>query len=257
VASVGEAERPSVQHGTSGRVFVSWRLFSGLIVVSLVAALFLFFSADAFYVHGIAVSGERYLSKQEIFALTGAADLHVFWINPDEVREAVLRSPTLADVEVQVSWPPRMVQVSVQEREPALVWEQAGVATWVDLQGRVMRLWEDRPDLLRISASPLIDGPLTPELRLDEDIVSGALQLYTLAPEQDALRYHPDKGLGYFDQRGWDAWFGIGTDMPEKILIYNAIVANLRSRSIQASEINVANPDAPYYCGLISGCSGG
>ncbi len=40
---------------------------------------------------------------------------------------------------------------------------------------------------------------------------------------------------------------GTGTDMPEKVLIYNAIVGNLQARGIIPNEINVANPDAPFY----------
>jgi hypothetical protein len=71
------------------------------------------------------------------------------------------------------------------------------------------------------------------------------------------LRYHPDKGLGYQDARGWNAWLGTGTNMPEKILIYNAIVANLQARGITPSEINVSNPDAPFYCSNVAGCGSG
>lgn len=255
--AVPDADRPAVQHGADNRVFVSWRMFSGLMVASLCAALVVFFGADAFYIHTISVGGNRYLTKEEVFALTDIANMHLFWVDPAAVRESLLRSPTLADATVYLSWPPNMVEVVVQEREPALVWEQAGVAAWIDLQGRVMRQWEDRPDLLRIAALPLVESPLTPEMEIGEDIVSGALQLHALAPERNTLFFHPDKGLGYREDGGWDAWFGTGTDMPEKILIYNAIVANLQSRSIEPSEVNVANPDAPYYCSLISGCSGG
>jgi len=73
------------------------------------------------------------------------------------------------------------------------------------------------------------------------------LQLRSLFPNIEVLRYHPHKGLGYQDGRGWEVWFGIGTDMPEKILIYEAIVANLQARGIQPGEVDVSNPDAPYY----------
>src|SRR5690606_15701662 len=243
---------PAVPHGTQGRVFVSWRVFSGLIVASLAAVLFPVFSADVFYVRSIAVGGLRYLTKEEVFALSGIANMHLFWIDPQEVRANILRSPTIADASVHVGWPPQMVQIVIQEREPALVWEQAGLATWIDLQGRVMRQWEDRPDLVRVLADTVTDGPLSPEVRIPVDVVNGALQLQELLPQEKLLRYHPDNGLGIKDERGWDAWFGVGTDMPEKILIYNAIVANLQARSIQPSVINVVNPDAPFYCELIS-----
>lgn len=251
-----EIEGPAIPHGSEGRVYISWRLFSGLIVLSLATVLFLFFAADAFYIRSVAVGGLRYLTKEEVFALSGVANMHVFWVDPAEVSAAILRSPTIADAVVQVGWPPQMVQIVIQEREPAIVWDQAGVATWIDLQGRVMRQWEDRPELVRVSAE-MADGPISPEIRIDPEVVNGALQLHELRSDLNVLRYHPDKGLGFKDERGWDAWFGAGTDMPERILIYNAIVENLLARGIQPSEINVVNPDKPFYCSLISGCPGG
>lgn len=246
-APLEASERPAVQHRVRGRVFISWRIFSGLIVLGLVFVLFMFFSADAFYVHSIAVGGLSYMTKEEIFALTDIANTHIFWVDPQAVRQSVLRSPTIADATVNIGWPPNMVQIVVEERQPALVWEQDGIAVWIDLRGKVMRQRENRPDLLRISA----DSTGEPPLDVSRDVVNGALQLKNLYPNIEVLRYNQDKGLGYADGRGWMIWFGSGTDMPEKLLIYNAIVANLQTRGIVPTEINVENPDAPYYSVLL------
>lgn len=236
-----------VQHGVRGHDLIGWRLVSGLIMVSLIAVLFLMFSANIFYVHSIAVGGLQYLTKEEVFALTDIADMHIFWVDPDHVRENILRSPSVADAEVRVGWPPNMVEIVVEERQPALIWEQSGVTTWIDLQGRVMLLREDRSDLLRITADGGFDGPLGPNVQLETGVVGGALQLRSLYPNISQLRYHADKGLGYNDGRGWEVWFGTGTNMPEKILVYNAIVDDLLGRGIQVSEINVTNPHAPFF----------
>ncbi len=134
---------------------------------------------------------------------------------------------------VTVGWPPNMVQIIVQEREPAVVWDQAGVQTWVDMQGRVMLQREERPDLVRIVAEDS-DGPIGPNVQVPLDVVTGALQLKALRPNIDMLRYDVEKGLGYQDGRGWEAWFGTGTDMPEKLLVYEAMVDNLVARQIRA-----------------------
>lgn len=249
VGAAVPAERPVVQHGAKRLGFASWRMFSTFIVVSLSILLFLFFSTDLFYVHSIAVGGLKYMSKEEIFALTNIANMQIFWVDPQEVRRNILRSPTVAEADVQVGWPPQMVQISIQEREPAVVWVQSGLPTWVDIQGRVMSQREDRSDLLQVQ-SDVADGPLGQNVQLEVDIISGALQLKALNPSMTTVRYNPAKGLGYQDQRGWMAWFGVGTDMPEKIAIYNAIVNNLIERGVQVSEINVVNPDAPFYSGL-------
>lgn len=245
LTSTDVMERAPVQHSVRGRVFVSWRIFSGMIVLSFMLVLLIFFSADAFYVRSIAVGGLQYATKEEVFALSGIANMHVFWVDPQQVRADILRSPTIADATVTLGWPPQMVQVMVREREPALVWEQSGIATWIDLQGRVMRQREDRPDLMRVSVDSMIDGP--PETDISLDIVNGVLQLRDLLPNTSALRYHPEKGLGYNDARGWEAWLGTGTNMPEKILVYNAVVSDLQTRGVTPGEVNVSDPDHPFY----------
>ena len=241
-------ERPAVQHGARDRGgWLGWRAVSGFILTCLVGVLFLFFSVDIFYVHSIAVGGLQYLTKEEVFALTEIANMHIFWVDPQQVRQSILRSPTIADAQVEVGWPPQMVTIIVEERQPALVWEQAGTVTWVDVQGRVMQLREDRTDLLRIVAVEGLEGPLGPNVQVDVDVVSGALQLRSLFPTMANLRYHPEKGLGYIDGRGWEAWFGTGTNMPEKVVVYDAIVQNLTARGIQPREVNVVDPHAPFY----------
>jgi cell division septal protein FtsQ len=245
MAPAYDPERSNAQVLTRSS-FVSWRIFSALIVASLMLVLSLLFSSDAFYIHSVAVGGLRYLTESEIFALSGIADLHIFWVDPVEVRARLLQSPTIADATVNVGWGTPMVQIVVEEREPALVWEQAGIATWVDVNGRVMRQREDRPDIIRVSNDdPLAD---VPGGRIDTDIIAGALQLHSLLPDIPALRYNEEYGLGYNDERGWQVWLGTGTGMPEKILIYNAIVADFDQQGFIPTAVYVTDPDHPYFC---------
>ena len=144
-------EQPEVSQIEDRRKF-NWRMVSGFMVLALSGILALFFYADVFYVHTIAVGGVRYMTKEEVFAYADIANTHIFWVQPEVVRERLLGFQTVADAEVRISWPPNMVNIVVEEREPALVWEQNGVAIWVDIQGNVMRQYEDRPGLLRIVA---------------------------------------------------------------------------------------------------------
>ncbi len=238
-----ESTRSSVQQVNAGRP-IPWRVFSGLLVVSLIALLLMFFNVDVFYVRGISVSGISYLNDREVFALAGISGQHVFQVDAAEVRQNLLASPSVADAAVTVGWGSPMVHIDVQERQPALVWQQAGIAMWVDVQGRIMRQREERDDLLQISAETLLDGP--PGATVDRDVVAGALQLEALLPELSALRYHPDYGLGFNDSRGWQVWFGTGTDMSEKLTIYLSTVADLLRRNITPRAIYVINPDRPW-----------
>ncbi|MBC8099535.1 MAG: FtsQ-type POTRA domain-containing protein [Armatimonadetes bacterium] len=237
---------PNVQHGERG-YRVNWRIVSGAIVVVMTGALLLFFISNTFYVHNFAAAGLRYLGKDEIWRWAKVADTHLFWINPEDVGAAILQSPAVADVQVFVGWPPDMVRITITEREPALIWEQADVPVWLDISGRVlMTPPEERGDLLRVVVEN-VDEVVTPDTRIAPEVVNGALQLRELLPETTTLRYHPVKGLGFVDPGGWEAWFGSGLDMSVKIQVYQAIVA-VRRDSVQLQEINVVNPDAAFWC---------
>lgn len=239
---LGTMDRPQVFK--RGQVFVSWRVVSGILLLVLIGALAVFFFSDNFYVRGIAVGGLDTMTVNEVYALLHVDGLHVFWLDPDTIRADLLQSPTIANATVSVGFPPNAIQIIVEEREPALVWEQAGVASWIDLQGRVMRQREDRQTLLRIQTDPLIDGSIG--VSIDPLIVTSAIQLRDLLPNVPAFRYHPDKGLGYNDPGGWEVWFGIGLDMQQKFLIYNAIVADNAAQGTVPTEINLVNTHRPF-----------
>ncbi|HYO87775.1 MAG TPA: FtsQ-type POTRA domain-containing protein [Candidatus Limnocylindrales bacterium] len=224
---------------------ISMRVFSGLISVSLIVVLAIFFSSDAFYVHSIGVSGTDTMTPNEVFALADVAGMHVFWVDPAAVRTNVLRSPTLADARVTVGWGSPAVSIEVQERRPALVWDQAGVQVWVDVNGRVMRQRGDAPDLLRVVIDDISQGP--PGADVDRQVVNSAIQLQALLPDARSLRYHPDEGLGYADARGWDVWFGVGDDMDQRVRVYEALINDLQDRGIRPGAVYLINPDRPWY----------
>ncbi len=247
--------RPVVQHSTRGQSFVGARVISAILVICLILVLVLFFSSDAFYVRSIAVGGNQFLSAEEVFALTDIANLHIFWVDPDVVRESVMASTSIADATVTLGWPPNVVEVLIVERQPAMIWIQEGVTYWIDLQGRVMPFREARPELMQVIADADVnEGPLSDSGRVSVNIVNGALQLRDLLPGVNQLRYHPVYGLGFTDERGTDVWFGTGANMSEKIIVYQAIVADLQRRGLIVTRISVANLDAPYFCPLGAPC---
>ena len=246
--ALASAARRDLHHGGfRGGGFPGWRLLSGLIAFTLGLVLVIFFVADVFYVRTLSVEGLDNLTREEVFALADVANLHIFAVNPATVRANILRSSSVAAARVQLGWPPDLVQISLEERQPALVWEQAGVTTWIDLQGRVMLQREERSDLLRVSVQGSLEGPPGPNLKLDAGIVRGALQLHNLVPQLEQLRFHPDNGLGYTSAGGWQVWLGTGAGMTDRMLVYDALVSDLTRRGIQPTEINVANPHAPFY----------
>lgn len=228
-----------------GHGFQAWRLVSAFIVVIVLAMLAIFFTSDAFYIHSASVAGLETMTLEEVYALSGVSDLHLFWVDVGAVRAKLLQSPTIATASVSVGWEQPLVRIEIEERTPALIWEQSGVPVWVDLQGRIMRQRQDRSDLLRVLADNAGDG--APQ-SIDPTIINGAVQLHQLVPDQPTFRYNPEYGLGYNDARGWEVWLGTGLNMPEKVLIYNAIAADLSARGVLPRTIFVTNPDSPHWC---------
>ncbi len=91
-ATAQEAIDRPIGH-SARRSMGSWRIVSAMIVLSLIGVLALFFITPFFYIHSIAVGGLQYVTKEEVFALSGIANMHIFWIDPEAVRQAVLAFP--------------------------------------------------------------------------------------------------------------------------------------------------------------------
>jgi cell division septal protein FtsQ len=213
------------------------------------------FTDDRFIIRSIQIGGLRYVPAEEVFNETGIAGQSILMVDPEAVVERLELMPSLDSAEVvQVEWPAQIV-IQVREREPALMWEQDDNRYWVDLNGHLMVVRRDLPNLLRVvnegEAIPFqCPGPRCAEqdeITIDPDIVRGAQHLKTLRGNIDVLYYDPVRGLSYLDGRGWRGYFGVGTDMDRKLIIYETLVANLESRGLRPLYIDVSHPDAPYY----------
>ncbi len=262
LADVAAALPAAVPRDAPRGIYVSWRWVSAVIVIPLLVVLYVFLASDTFRIHGVYVGYTTltsYLSSAEIYGRSGVSGLRIFEVDPAKVGRELEAEPEIASAQVSVGWP-NVVQIAITERQPALVWEQSGQRVWVDVSGRVMALRQDLPDLVRVVVEkPTKDVHLTACDRqgmdtilgvgscIDRDTVNGVLQFKALYPNVTEVIYDPIKGLGFREGAGYLLWFGDGIDIPTKMAVFNAIIANLGARDIQPVEINVANPDAPYY----------
>ena len=238
------------QHVDNAAVSVPWRLVSLFIIAVMLVLLYAMFQSDTFYVRSVSVEGNRYLTREEVFAFAGIASLHVFWVDPAQTERNIMRERSVASASVSIVPGAPMVRIRVEEREPVLVWEQAGTAFWIDVQGQVMRQREELPDLLRIQASgQLDDSPVVSPDGIDPEIVFSALALQTRLPGLTSLRYDSSDGLTFRDENGWDIHMGVGF-IEEKLSIYRGIVARMRSEGITPTEISIVDPDTPFVTGF-------
>jgi hypothetical protein len=231
-----------------------WRLVSTAIILAIIGLGAFIFTNPMFYVLRAEVGGLRYVSADEIYTQAGIVGYHILWVEPDVVAERIAANPSLDMAQVVVRWPARVV-ILVREREPAIVWEQAGKGYWVDVRGHLMLMRRDLPNLVRVinegEAIPFqCPGPRCADqdtISIDTDVVLGTQHLKTLRGNIDVLYYDPSRGLSYQDGRGWRAYFGVGANMDIKLAIYETLVADLMARGIQPVYIDVSNPDAPFY----------
>lgn len=247
------------------------------LAIVVVAGYFLygFINSPDYFITNIPIAGAESVPKDEIASTSGLAGVHIFAADPEAAAEAILELPGIVSADVRLEWP-NQVEIVVQEEQPVAVWETDGTTWWINREGGLFPARETRNDLLTITA-PGIDGILGQELligsveqsadeataaisdeetveakygSIPDEILHGAIQLSRLEPYGQPIqsfKYNGHSGLHFTDPRGWDAHFGTGVDMDQKLAVYNALVAQLEAQNIVPIYISVENPNRPIY----------
>jgi hypothetical protein len=229
------------------RIPLTWRLASLTMCVLLGAMLARLLTDRSMFIDGINLGGAALVPGEELYAQSGIAGVHIFWVDPAEVQRNMLQVPGIAGATVRVEWP-NTVTIVVTERIPVVTWIENERTWWVDADGNRFEARQDLPGLLPIMVDDSKGKSNAPE---DEPVpaeaIHGALQLRELRPNIELLHYDSLHGLSYQDGRGWRGYFGVGTDMPQKLAVYEELTAELTARGIYPQKISVENLDAPYY----------
>ena len=226
---------------------ISWRVVSLSMCLLLGAMMLRLLSDPMLFVEGIGLGGSALVPGDEIYAESGIAGQHIFWVDPAEVKRNIEAVPGIASAEVEVEWP-NIVTIVVVERIPVVTWVENDKTWWVDADGQKFKARDNLPGLLPIhvdeTGTKASDAASRP---VPADAIHGALQLRELRPNIEMLYYHPLHGLSYQDGRGWRGYFGVGTDMPQKLAVYETLTDNLTSRGVFPRVISVENLNAPFY----------
>ena len=225
------------------RVHLGWRLMSTSMLLLLAVMLVRLLSDPRMYIGGVNLGGAALVPGQEIYAASGIAGQHIFWVDPAEVQRKVLAVPGIASAAVRVDWP-ATVTIVVVERIPVVSWNEGSQKSWVDADGNKFEARSDLPGLLPIAVD---DAPGAVYKIAPPAAVEGALQLQQLRPNIELLHYDSQRGLSYQDGRGWRGYFGVGNDMLQKLTVYEKLVNDLTARGIQPKTISVESYQAPYY----------
>ncbi|MBN1318923.1 MAG: FtsQ-type POTRA domain-containing protein [Anaerolineales bacterium] len=225
-------------------LFTSPRWISCIILLLVGGSFFLVGYDHSFVISGVQVAGATTLSEEAVIEASGMENVHILWVDPFTTASNVAAMPNVLTATVEIAWPNQAL-ITVSEREPVLVWDQAGDRFWVDATGQLMQARQYKSELLLILSQEPED--LNPGDRIGRTILEGALQLQNLRPNINVLYYKSDTGLSYLDGRNWEAFFGVGTDMNQKLVVYESLVYELMARDLQPKYISVINKEKPFY----------
>lgn len=223
-----------------------WRIFSGVLTVALLTALFLIWKAPYFQVTTVAVEGVKRFTAGEISKAIDAVGNPIFTIHPNQLERDLENTYSgFSSIDVQVTWPSG-VKVVLEERKPVIAWDWEGHVRWVDEEGMGFDPHGEGVDVITIE-SPILPSTSGGQF-LDPALVRAVIGLSSHAPEDVRMVYHPEHGLGWKDSRGWQVYFGSDPqDMDRKMLVYQSIIEHLGEKGIRPSLISVEHLRAPYF----------
>lgn len=260
------------------RLALSWRLISLFLVAMLGYALYYSWESPTFRVDAPQIEGLQRLTINEVNATIGLIGEPIFLLDAPSI-EADLREafPEFSSAQVQIKLP-NSVTIVVTERTPVLIWSKGGESSLVDDQGvtfpvrsstpsgsyPVIEASGDPPKIVLPSEQSLtprgetlnkITGILLPQLAprdqvhplISPGMVKAVLLLAKQAPTGAKLIYDPTHGLGWTDRRGWNVYLGDEQDIETKMLVYRAIIENIKGGEVRPTMISVEYLHAPYY----------
>jgi cell division septal protein FtsQ len=222
------------------------RLFSFvllLIVIGLAAWLAL---DDRFYVNSINVTGNARVSAANIIEKSGVQGTHIFWLKPAEVAQQLLHDlPSIRSATLTCDFPADCT-LHVEERQPLVAWQYGNALTWIDAEHVAFAAeGKNAGTLITIEAT---QGPaLFPGQRADQQLIDAALAVAQAMPEVQRYRYTEKSGLEFSDARGFPVYLGLGSNMADRVMVWQALRAKLIEQDILPKFVDVRNPLAAYY----------
>jgi cell division protein FtsQ len=243
---------PSIKFG--------WRLVSGSMVLLLICILFNFLNAPTYLIQNVSIKGLERLSPRDVNLVLGLENASIFSVEIDQIKGDLLDAfQEFSSVNVEVGWPNILI-ITVEERQPVLVWKAANITVWVDKNGIAFNRREDNDSLPVVDAqnssqislleveSGVFPQRLPAKQILSPEMVSAILGVRDSIPDKAILQYDDDHGIGWKDPRGWRVYLGKESlNVAQKMKIYKAIKKELVQDGIQPEYVSVEYLHAPYY----------
>jgi cell division protein FtsQ len=237
------------------QVRLSWRLLSLLLVAVLGGAIYAVWTAPEFRVQSVEVNGLVRLTPADINMVLGIQDQPIFTINPAEIKGDLQDAfPEIVGISVDIHLPASVV-VTLEERQPVLAVRVDGDEIWIDGEGIGFPVRGDTGPLPTIEVNDLaVLGRMSgvkDQNTFDPNMVQAILMVTSYVPAGQTLVLDEEHGLGWTDERGWQAYFGLNledsAEMEMKLKVYDALVQRLEDNGVWPRLISVEFLHAPYY----------
>jgi cell division septal protein FtsQ len=255
-----------------------WRLLSGFLVLLIGAALYIAWNSPALRIGHLTLVGNQRVSAADVQAIVNLNGQQIFAVDPTMIVKKISDSfPEVTNVTAEVNSPAEVV-VSFEERLPVLTWEYNKTSYWVDPSGFIFMPHgktktpvnihaDEPPPVVEVSAAEPAaadaqakNASLTKQAaaqpqslslvgkHISPVVMSSAIKLGAMLKKNTDLAYSNQEGLGWHDSEGWDVYIGLDlNNMDTKLLMYKAVVAQVKKDGVKPTMISVENPDTPFY----------
>lgn len=233
------------------QIRLGWRLLSALLSMALAGMIYYAMTTPMFEVETVQVNGLQRLTESDINTVAMLSGEYIFMIHPGEIKAELEKAfPELSSVRVQIGLPAEVI-VDVDERQPVLAWFDEGQEKWVDAEGFIFPPRGDPGLLVAVEGKlpvPIPDEEGLSELIIPPDLVEAVIRMGSRAPQDSRVVFDPSHGLGWYDWRGWDIYFGWDIeDFDMKLHVYEVLVSRLEQEGVMPGWISVEYLHAPYY----------
>jgi hypothetical protein len=260
------------------------RLISFVLVLVLSILIYHFWNSPIYRPEAAQVSGLKRLKSSDVNAVLNISGTPIFTLDPAQMERDLLSAfPEFSAVSVSVALP-RLVKVDVSERIPVMTWRQGDRTELVDAEGfafpmrinattlitPVVEAYGDPPGIVPViiqtplsdlamagdakqAANQLIFGSSAPNQAvyarplLTPDMVSAIRTTARLIPANAPLIYDSRHGLGWRDERGWQAYLGDVEEVEMKLSVYGTLIQELTEAGLQPALVSVEHVHNPYY----------
>lgn len=235
-----------------------------MVILAGVIALFTYIStAEEFFVYQAQVEGVHHLDAGTIYQTAAIDEQNIFWIEPHQVAARIGQIEGVKRVHVRCRVWPAEVTITVEEREPVILWraQSQGRDWWLDEEGVVLPYHGDpkSPETVFVIDSSERHLKTGDRIR-PEGIASSVRQWAAALPDVRIFFYEPDRGLSFVQQvngRKWPVYVGTGNDAPRQIQIVQALTEHFVTQNLYPLYVDARWAEHPVYGWPVSEASAG